>query len=78
MAQSTLFIQTGIFNTQRRTMKHLNLIIKLLSNLRSVFVLIILTRLLFVETNQMALFAEIIGSMAAVLINPSNADIVDD
>jgi hypothetical protein len=58
-------------------MKHLNLILKFLGNLRSILVLIILTRLLFVETNQMALFAEIIGSIV-VLINPLDIDNIDD
>lgn len=58
-------------------MKYLNLIIKLLGNVRSIFVLIILTRLLFVETNQMALFAEIVGG-GAVLMNPLKLDTVDE
>jgi hypothetical protein len=58
-------------------MKHLNLILKFLGNLRSILVLIILTRLLFVETNQMALFAEIIGSIV-VLFNPLDIDNIDD
>ncbi len=58
-------------------MKYINLIIKLLGNIRSILVLIILTRLLFIETNQMALFAEIVAS-GAVLLNPLTVDAIDE
>ena len=58
-------------------MKYIKLIIKLIINIRNIFLLIFFTRLLFVEPNQIALIAELIAGMGA-LLNPVTADAVDD
>jgi len=56
-------------------MKHLNKLLKILGNLsrlRNIFILIILTRLLFLEPNQLALIAEIIGGVATIMTTLAN------
>jgi hypothetical protein len=62
-------------------MNYFDQIIKIIGNLaklKNILVLVILTRLLFLEHNQLALVAEIIGSIA-VLLNPlSQSDIIDE
>ena len=62
-------------------MNYFDQIIKIIGNLaklKNILVLVILTRLLFLEHNQLALVAEIVGSIA-VLLNPlSQSDIIDE
>jgi len=56
-------------------MKHFNKFLKILGNLsrlRNIFILIILTRLLFLEPNQLALIAEIIGGVATIMTTLAN------
>jgi len=56
-------------------MKHFNKFLKIfgnLSRLRNIFILIILTRLLFLEPNQLALIAEIIGGVATIMTTLAN------
>jgi hypothetical protein len=61
-------------------MKYLKLILSTLlkeqSYLRSVFVVIILTRLMFLEDNQLALIAEIIGGL--VVIFTTSPKVIED
>jgi|TARA_R110000744_G_scaffold94223_3_gene181952 hypothetical protein len=61
-------------------MKYLKLILSTLlkeqSYLRSVFVVIILTRLMFLEDNQLALIAEIIGGL--VVIFTTSPTVIED
>ena len=62
-------------------MKYLNTVLKMLGHLaklKNILVLIILTRLLFLEHNQLALIAEIMGSVL-VLLNPlPQSDMLDE
>jgi len=75
------FFKTRIQNIQEGAMKYFDQIIKIIGNLaklKNILVLVILTRLLFLEHNQLALIAEIVGSIA-VLLNPlSQSDIIDE
>lgn len=62
-------------------MKFFDQILKIighLAKLKNILVLIILTRLLFLEHNQLALIAEIIGSIGVLLSPLSQADALDD
>lgn len=53
-------------------MKYLNIILKIISNVRNILTLIILTRLLFLENIQVASFLEIISGMAILITTPLN------
>lgn len=61
-------------------MNHFEKILKIinhLAKLKNILVLVILTRLFFLEHNQLALIAEIIGSLV-VLLNPLiQSDLID-
>jgi hypothetical protein len=62
-------------------MKYLDMILKALQHLaklKNILVLIILTRLMFVEPNQLALIAEIIGSIAVLLSPLPQSDMLDE
>lgn len=62
-------------------MKHFDKILKIfgnLSRLKNIFLLIILTRLLFLEPNQLALIAEIISGIAMLLANSPEDGIYSD
>ena len=58
-------------------MKYLKFIIDLISKeqsfLKNIFIILIMTRLLFLEDNQLALLAEIIGGLVVIFTTPHTA-----
>jgi len=62
-------------------MKYLDMLLKMLGHLaklKNILVLVIITRLLFLEHNQLALIAEILGGVV-VLLNPiPQSDMLDE
>lgn len=53
-------------------MKYIDMALKIichLSRLKNIFLLIILTRLVFLEPNQLALIAEIVSGIAMLMVN---------
>lgn len=61
-------------------MKYLKFIIDLISKeqsfLKNIFIILIMTRLLFLEDNQLALLAEIVGGL--VVIFTTSPDVIED
>jgi len=53
------------------------LLLKDHSFLKNIFILVIITRLIFLEENQMALIAEILGSIIVLTINKAGDDVED-
>ena len=53
------------------------LLLKDHSFLKNIFILVIITRLIFLEENQMALLAEILGSIIVLVINKTENNLED-
>lgn len=63
-------------------MKYFNKLLKIfgnLSRLRNIFILVILSRLVFLEPNQLALIAEIVGSIVMLMAtSPEDSNSFND